>query len=76
MGIKLGRFRSKSRPRSGRLASRSVEVGQVEKNRPTYNTSVEISGFSVTQILREINFGGSRSSKNTDFFHFMGSEFR
>ena len=27
--------------------------------------SVEISGFSVTQILRETNFGGSRSSIST-----------
>ena len=32
-----------NRPRSGRFGSRSVEVGQVEKNRPTPNTIISIS---------------------------------
>ena len=31
--------------------------------------------FFVTQILREINFGESRSPKKLHFFHFRGSEF-
>ena len=31
--------------------------------------------FSVIQILREINFGESRSSKNAVFAIFRGSEF-
>ena len=30
-----------NRPRSGRFCSRSVEVGQVEKNRPTLNTNAK-----------------------------------
>ena len=34
-----------NRPRSGRFGSRSVEVGQVEKNRPTPNTmSDDVNG--------------------------------
>ena len=36
--LEKSRFRSKKRPRSGRFRPRSVEVGQVEKNRPTPNT--------------------------------------
>ena len=36
------------------------------------NHSVEISGFSVTQILREINFVDSRSAK-TAVFDILGS---
>ena len=31
--------------------------------------------YSVTQILREINFGNPRSSNLTDFFNFRGFEF-
>ena len=36
---------------------------------------VAFSGFSVTQILREINFGAARSSKIAVFGSFGGSEF-
>ena len=32
-----------NRPRSGRFGSRSVEVGQVEKYRPTPNTNKDLS---------------------------------
>ena len=50
----LSRYQVKSRPRSGRLPTRSVEVGQVEKNRPTLNTiprCVQNAMIDFTKIL-------------------------
>ena len=36
-----------------------------------YGHSIEISGFSMTQILREINFGESGSAKSTILTHLV-----
>ena len=41
----------------------------------SFDSSVVIKRFSVTQILREINLGESRSSKTAVFAIFWGSEF-
>ena len=51
-------FQVESRPRSGRLGSRSVEVGQVEKNRPTYKTSIIFFVIVIRQtfIANFLNF--------------------
>ena len=45
-----------------------VNVAQLEKTKIySHLHDVKISGFSVTQILREINFEEFRSSKNAIF---------
>ena len=40
-----------------------------------YHTVWKFQDFSVIQILREINFGGSRSCETGIFYHFKDSEF-
>ena len=63
--MKLGRFRSKSRPRSGRLASRSVEVGQVDKNRPTPNTNSYASKLFGSYLFDNAIFLGKNLRKKS-----------
>ena len=41
----------------------------------SYDYSVETSGFFIAQILREINFGDSRTAKNAILGHFRICEF-
>ena len=50
---------------------KGTEIGAIAKSvLPTYG----VDTFSITQILREINFGELRSSKTAGFCHFGGSE--
>ena len=49
-----------------------IKYYQIQNRLPT--TVWKFRDYSITQILREINFGGSRSSKSAIFFNFRGSE--
>ena len=50
-----------------------AKLGDIGKQRST--TVWKFHDFSITQILREINFGAFRSSKNAIFCNYGDSEF-
>ena len=53
-------FFDRNRPRSGRFGPRSVEVGQVEKNRPTPNTTY----YLVNHFINDTGYYKNKRTAN------------